>query len=253
MSNRRTVIIVAAVTLAALAALATWQYTSSVTDRANKGAALVTYYVAARDIDRGLPAERALSEGYIKKSTIPKKNFPAKAVLDPKSLQGKVAVGPIAAGLPIVDGAFADARSAIVSFSGRIPKGMQAVTISVDQVKGVAGLIVPGDHVNLLATLDAGPSATTQVVLQHVQVLAVGQSAEQQPGEVAPAAANGKNAPAAQPAQNATSGLLTFAVPATEASKIVEASVIGQIYLTLLPPYYTNAPVPVINRGNLFS
>src|SRR5262249_43612547 len=147
--------------LAAVAALATWSYLSGVNDRAFKRASLVTYYVAARDMDRGFSGDRAIDEGFVKKSTIPRKNYPAKAITDLKTLKGKVAVGPIAAGLPIVDGLFADSRTAVVSFSGRIPKGMQAVTISVDQVKGVAGLIVPGDHVNMLVTLDSGNAAST--------------------------------------------------------------------------------------------
>lgn len=251
MSNRRTVIIVAAVALAAVAALATWTYLSGVNDRANKSAALVTYYVAARDIDRGVPGDQAFDQGLIKKSTIPRKNYPTHAVTDPKSLRGKVAVAPIAAGLPIVEGSFADSRTAVVSFSGRIPKGMQAITISVDQVKGVAGLIVPGDHVNLLATLGSGDVASTQVVLQKVEVLAVGQSAVLQPGEASPVGAN-KNGGAAPANPGVTSGLLTFAVPAIDASKIVEASVIGQIYLTLLPPDFTPSPVPAITKVSLF-
>jgi len=250
-SNRRTVIIVAAVALAAISALASWRYLSGVNDRAFKRAQLVTYYVANRDIERGLPGDRALSEKFIVKSSIPRKNYPAKAVTDAKVLQGKVAVGNIAAGVPIVEGDFADARTAVVSFAQRIPKGNQAVTISVDQVKGVAGLIVPGDKVNLLVTLDAGNNASTNALLQGVEVLAVGQSAELQPGEASAAKPATSTGQPVQTVQNA--GLITFSVPAVQASKIVEAASVGQLYLTLVPPDFTPAPVPVVNRANLFS
>lgn len=249
MSNRRTVIIVAAVALAAVAAFATWRYLSGVNDKAFERAQLVTYFVADKDIERGLPGDRAMNEHFIVKSSIPRKNYPARAITDPKVLQGKVAVANIAAGVPIVEGDFADARTAIVSFAQRIPKGQQAVSISVDQVRGVAGLIVPGDKVNLLVTLDSGTNANTNVLLQNVSVIAVGQSAALQPGEAAkPATATGQPV---QTVQNA--GLITFSVPANEASKIVEAATLGQLYLTLVPPDFSPAPVPVVNRGNLFS
>jgi pilus assembly protein CpaB len=245
------VIIVAAVALAAVAAFATWRYLSGVNDKAFQRAQLVTYFVADKDIERGLPGDRALSEHFIIKSSIPRKNYPGKAITDAKVLQGKVAVGNIAAGVPIVDGDFADARTAIVSFAQRIPKGHQAVTISVDQVRGVAGLIVPGDKVNLLVTLDTGTNAATSALLQNVQVLAVGTSAQLQPGESAAKPATATGQPVQTVVQN--SGLITFSVPANEASKIVEAVSLGQIYLTLVPPDFSPAPVPVINRGNLFS
>lgn len=247
MTNRRTVLIVVAVALSLVAAGATWQYLSGVNDRAFKNAQMVTYYVANRDIERGYPGDKALKDGLIVKSRIPRKFYPAKAVNDLKSLNGQVAVSNIAAGLPIVQGDFADPRVAVVSFAQRIPKGMQAVTVSVDQVKGVAGLIVPGDHVNLLVTLDD----KTQYVLQNLEVLAVGQNAVLQPGETSTSAAG--HAPVATSNAVQNTGLITFSVPSVSAAKIVYAAGTGSIYLTLVPPDFTPSPVPAINRGNLFS
>ena len=46
---------------------------------------------------------------------------------------------------------------------------------------------------------------------------------------------------------------MTFAVPGLDAERIVNASQVGAIHLTLVPPDYTPAPVPPVNRGNLFS
>jgi hypothetical protein len=37
------------------------------------------------------------------------------------------------------------------------------------------------------------------------------------------------------------------------AAKIALASQVGQIYLTLVPPDFAPAPVPPVNRGNLFT
>ena len=90
---------------------------------------------------------------------------------------------------------------------------------------------------------------TTQMVIQGVEVLAVGNSTALQPGEQAPAQPEGKagTAPITQ------SGLITFSVPALDAERVVNASVVGDIHLTLVPPDFTPAPVPPVNRGNLYA
>ena len=57
---------------------------------------------------------------------------------------------------------------------------MKAVTIRVNDVEGVGGFVLPGDHVDVVLTrqLDKG-SATTEVVLQNTRVLAVDQTADE--------------------------------------------------------------------------
>jgi len=248
--SRRVLILVVAVALAAITAFATYSYASSADERANKGAQLVDAFVVKKDIIKGFPGERALDEGFIGKEKMPRKFYPAKAVVDAQTLRGKVALAPMAAGLPVVDGAFVEPRVAQESFAQRIDKGMQAVTISVDDVRGVARLVVPGDHVNMMLTTNDNNSTQTQYMLQNLEVLAVGNSTALQPGEqVAPASAPAQ----AGVAQTASSGLLTFAVPAQEAAKIALASRVGEIYLTLVPPDFAPTPVPPVNRGNLFS
>jgi pilus assembly protein CpaB len=66
------------------------------------------------------------------------------------------------------------------TLSALVRKGMKAVTVRVNDVEGVGGFVLPGDHVDVVLTrqIDKG-SATTQVVLQDVRVLAVDQSADE--------------------------------------------------------------------------
>jgi pilus assembly protein CpaB len=64
-----------------------------------------------------------------------------------------------------------------------IPEGKRAMAVRVDDVVGVAGFVVPGTRVDVLATLEdrvGNPSsqAVAQVILQNVEVLATGQSIE---------------------------------------------------------------------------
>lgn len=251
--SRRVLILIVAVALAAASAFATYSYLSSADDRALGDAELVEVWMVKKDIDKGFPGERALDESYLAKERIPKKFYPAKAVVNAQTLRGKVALAPLAAGLPVVDGSFVDPRVATVSFAQRLDKGMQAVTISVSDTQGVARLVVPGDRVNMIVNLPENPadqnSQASRFMLQGVEVLAVGQAVELQPGETAVA---DPNTPGQAPTVN--SGLITFSVPALEAAKIVFASTVtGGIHLTLVPPDFQPAPVPPVNRGNLFA
>jgi pilus assembly protein CpaB len=65
------------------------------------------------------------------------------------------------------------------TLSALVQPGKKAVTIRVNDVEGVGGFVLPGDHVDVVLTrqLDKG-SATTEVVLQNTKVLAVDQSAD---------------------------------------------------------------------------
>ncbi|BFM17407.1 Flp pilus assembly protein CpaB [Maricurvus nonylphenolicus] len=60
----------------------------------------------------------------------------------------------------------------------KIPEDMRAMTISVNEVKGVAGFVLPGDFVDILHTTDVGrkdKNLVTRVVAQNVNVLGVDQ------------------------------------------------------------------------------
>jgi pilus assembly protein CpaB len=252
-------ILVIAVALAGLTAFVTFRYADTADERAFKDAELVEAFMVKKDIPKGFPGERAVDEGYIGKESIPRKFFPAKGITKAQALRGRVALAPLSVGVPVVEGNFVEPRVAQESFAQRLGPGMQAVTLAVSDVQGVARLVVPGDHVNLMLTTDkqapAGPTGgpvgekETQFVLQNIEVLAVGNSTTLQPGETAVQPAE----VAAGRAKTVDSGLMTFAVPGIDAERVVHASELGSIHLTLVPPDYTPAPVPPVNRGNLFS
>jgi pilus assembly protein CpaB len=66
------------------------------------------------------------------------------------------------------------------TLSALVRPGMKAVTIRVNDVEGVGGFVLPGDHVDVVMTrqLEKG-QATTEVVLQNARVLATDQSADE--------------------------------------------------------------------------
>jgi pilus assembly protein CpaB len=67
------------------------------------------------------------------------------------------------------------------TLSAVIQDGMRAVTVRVNDVEGVAGFILPGDHVDVLLTRQAGEgrtAGTNDVVIQNTRVLAIDQLAD---------------------------------------------------------------------------
>ncbi|TMK84111.1 MAG: hypothetical protein E6G57_15200 [Actinobacteria bacterium] len=133
--------------MAIVAAGAIYSYLNSVQNRAYNDAKLVKVYRVDKDVKKGLPGEQAIDQGYVKSSDIPQKYRPTTALTDINAIRGKVALNDLSAGQVVVDGMFVEPRAATVSFAQRIPAGQVAVTIQVDQVRGLASLIVPGDQV----------------------------------------------------------------------------------------------------------
>lgn len=65
------------------------------------------------------------------------------------------------------------------TLSAVLQEGMKAVTIRVNDVEGVAGFVLPGDHVDVVLTRQADKeNATNDVVIENARVLAIDQSAD---------------------------------------------------------------------------
>jgi pilus assembly protein CpaB len=235
---RRTVILVVAIIVAAVAAFSTYAWLSGVQDRAYDDAELVKVFKVVTDIEKGTAGETALEQEAIKSDEAPKEFRPATAVTDINTIRGKVALTKLSAGQIVVDGMFVEPIVAQVTAAQRIPAGQVAVTISLDQVQGVAGLLVPGDKVNMMVT----SAARTQLLFQNVNILFIGQTAAPEAGQTEAVAA-------------AASDLITFAVPPVAAEKIVLATQLegSSVYLTLVPPDNRPVPVPPVDPGGLFT
>jgi Flp pilus assembly protein CpaB len=226
-----------AVVLAAVAGIGAYSYLTSAQDRANKKAALVQVYVVTHDIPKGLTGQQAIDGGYIKLSKIQAAFRPATALNSLDVIRPQIALTTLAANTVLVTGQFVEANLPIFRRTTLIPKGKVAVTVQLDQVHGGAGIIIPGDKVNLVieyknTTLGGGTGAgggtgngplQDKVLYQNVDILFIGTTAAPQPGETTAVT-------------NPGSSLITFAVPQPAAEKIVLAAEKGAIYLNMLPP-----------------
>ena len=107
------------------------------------------------------------------------------------------------------------------SLSTVIEKGKRAVTVAVDDVRGVAGFIFPGDFVDVALTRtdnSNGPQNFSEVILQHVKVLAIDQLAGQRQEHPTVAKA------------------VTVEVDPEQALKILLAANVGKLSLILRQP-----------------
>ncbi len=65
------------------------------------------------------------------------------------------------------------------TLSAVLGEGMKAVTIRVNDVEGVAGFVLPGDHVDIVLTRQIDKeNASNDVVIENARVLAIDQSAD---------------------------------------------------------------------------
>jgi pilus assembly protein CpaB len=69
----------------------------------------------------------------------------------------------------------------------RISKEKRAASIKVDKVSGVSGFVLPGDRVDIIASIvrpGSGQESIAKTVLQNVEVLAAGESTERKGDKV---------------------------------------------------------------------
>jgi pilus assembly protein CpaB len=91
----------------------------------------------------------------------------------------RIVISPFVRDEPIIASKLS-APNQRASLSTGIENGKRAVTVAVDDVRGVAGFIFPGDFVDVVLTRTSnsnGPQDIAEVILQHVKVLAIDQMA----------------------------------------------------------------------------
>ena len=108
----------------------------------------------------------------------PPENVPPDAITKLEDIQGRRAKAPIHPGLPIVAGQLLAKGENGEDVSTLIPLGMRLAPVRVDAVSGMAGLVKPGDRVDVVVHLRENPSigllsAKTLTFLQNVKVVAV--------------------------------------------------------------------------------
>jgi pilus assembly protein CpaB len=148
--------------------------------------ALRPVLVAARDLTAGQVLQSAdLARREMPSGFLPSGTF---AETEVEKAVGQRLASALRAGDPVGEGAI-EGRTPALAY--RLPEGSRAVTVPVDEVSSQAGLVRPGDRVDLMLAEERQEGAERCVVvrslLESVNVLATGKATR----EVAAAAAAG--------------------------------------------------------------
>lgn len=139
---------------------------------------LVKVLVAKTDIVQG----KVLEEKDLKEEAIPKEYLQPRAATSIERVIGKITLAPISKGEQILLSKLA-LPGETGSLATKTPPGKRAITVPVDNIAGLGGLLKPGDYVDVLAKIPTpvtGPDGkqqmqlTTMPLFQNVLVLAVG-------------------------------------------------------------------------------
>ena len=197
--------------------------------------AMVTVLAAARDI----PGGNLLKPADITDRHVLKSEVPADATIDSEAERRALYGAMVRRGLSrgdIIHGADA-LRPGDHGFLAAVLKGdMRAVTVGVDAISGTAGLIWPGDRVDLILTqtiadpsLPVGRRIVAETVVSDVRVIAIDQ-------RMVEGAANSGPTPEAR--------TVTLEVSKTDAQGVQVAVRLGRLSLSVRPADETASPGP---------
>jgi pilus assembly protein CpaB len=243
MVPKRSVAVVVAVVLATIASAGAYLGLRSAQQGADRNAAVTSVYVLKGLVPRNDSGAAAYAQGLIKATRLPRQFVPAGAVTNLSSIRDRVAGSDLPAGEIVVGGMFVSLTAIAGAAAQRVPPGDVAVSVSVDRVHAVAGLIRPGDKVDIL--VDIGGASET-FLYQSVPVLAVGTTLVPAPG----------TATAGPGAATQAGNVITFAVAPAAAARISQANsggggVTGGVYLALAAPGNAVVAFTTITGANL--
>ena len=220
MDLKSKVVLIVAIILGIFAAVLIYFYLNGITTKL-ESAKFTEVIVASKDI----PKKTVITEISLLKKKIAIDSKHPLSVSNASALVGKVVLINITAGEEILTNQVINIGDSTEGLSFAIPEGKKAMAVAVDDITGVGGMLMPGDCVDVIATLASSgnnPINYTVVVLQNTQILAVGSVLE-----------NVKTTSDTKPPEKRT---VTLAITMDEALKLKMAIERGSISLMLRSP-----------------
>lgn len=235
-------LIAAAVVLSLLATMAAMLYINKARVQIEQEGELADVLVASKPIQAGMPLTAISSQKLVSLKKVPRRYLVEGAIDSLDKVKGQVLAVSLSRGEQLTTGKFKS--SAQVSLNLRIPNGLVAMSIPVDEVVGVGDQLSPGDRVSVLGTLGAksGSSGTTKLFLQNIEVLAV---------STAGSGVSGKKTGLTQ-TSGITKKTVTLALLPADAEKLVLVEEEGHVRLVLLPPSAQPVATPGQNKDTVF-
>jgi pilus assembly protein CpaB len=206
-------------------AFGTYQYMQAApASPGGAGVETVSVLVAASDMDLGAEVRRE----DVRAIQWPADAVPMGAFSNPDELIGRGLIQPVAQNEAFLPAKLAS-KEAGAGLPPLIPEGYRALSVRVNDVVGVAGYVLPGTRVDVLATVNPSQrpeDVQTKVVLTNVQVLTAGTKIERDEAEGKPLAVS----------------VVTLLVDPSQAERLTLASTEGKIQLALRNPTDKTAP-----------
>lgn len=171
MNTRRTTLLIAII-LAVGTGWLTLTYLSSMRPAQNEQRQVL---IAAQEI----PARERLVDTMFHEEMRPVSSLEPDALTNANQAVGSLALITIPAGSQLTSSEIGS--NVEFALPVRLQPGMRAVSIPVDRVKGVSGMILPGDRVDVIAIppgQNGGPPPKAVTIFRGVRVLAVGNALE---------------------------------------------------------------------------
>lgn len=188
---------------------------------------MATHPVVVAAADLSLGAELRPEDLHV--ISFPQGSAPENSFSTAQEIVGRGLIVPVVRNEPILSAKLASSEAG-AGLPAVIPEGMRAVSVRVNEVVGVAGYVLPGTRVDVLAT--ASPTTntsdtTSKVVLANVQVLTAGTRMEQDQEKGKPMQVT----------------VVTLLVTPEQSERLAQASNEGKIQLALRNPLDQTAPL----------
>ena len=152
------------------ALLLTWfYYSNAVAPKTEKTLKMV---VATHD----MPMGTLLKKSDLKLAAYPESQIPKGSVFQLASAENRVLMVGMNSNEPVLQSKLSD-MTTVEGVASTIDRGYRAMSVQITDVSGVAGLIQPGSHVDVIFTRPGSMAeATSSTILQNVKVISTGRT-----------------------------------------------------------------------------
>ena len=224
--NKNWIVLIAALGVGGLAAFGAKNYLSNQMaeiEAREKNKAMVQVVVAKTDLEKGSP----LSAQNVAVRPIPKEWLHSGAITPDQfgRAEGSTLAYPAGVGEPVLWAQLEGQRTP--TFSARLAQGRRAVTVPVDEISSLSGMVEPGDLIDIVVSLKKDTQSFTFTLLQSVAVLATGTRASQEEQD-----ADGRGR---------TFTTITLDTTPEDAKRVIAAREVGRVTALLRAPNDTGS------------
>lgn len=229
--GRRTVLLIAALVVAALGAALVWMYANNADERAQAGAAQQQVLVATAPIAAGQSGAAISESGAVELRSMDAASVPPGALSDLTPVAALVTLGQVFEGQVLLQQMFGTQQQASGGLT--LPDGTMAVSVQLGDPQRVAGFVNPGSEVAIFVTATGlGGEADTEesqtaLLLERVPVVAVGPTTTTTTTTTETTTGNTNT-------EAIPTAILTLALNQEQAQKVVQSTSSGAMYFALL-------------------